>query len=77
MATITNTNYFSPTQIGGCSLWLDAADTNSITLNGSNVSQWNDKSGNVRHMFQPTTANQPYLVQNATNNLNGVRFEVG
>ncbi len=37
---------FAPTQISGCQLWLDAADSTSLTLSGSNVTQWNDKSGN-------------------------------
>ncbi len=40
-------------------LWLDAADTNTITLNGSTVSQWNDKSGNGRNAVQATASNQP------------------
>ena len=29
----------------GCSLWLDAADTTTLTLSGSNVTAWRDKSG--------------------------------
>lgn len=37
---------FRPTQISGCQIWLDAADANSLILSGSNVTQWNDKSGN-------------------------------
>ena len=37
--------FFTPTQISGCQLWLDAADTNTITLSGTNVTQWRDKSG--------------------------------
>lgn len=40
-------------------LWLDAADTSTITLNGSTVSQWADKSGNGRNFSQATAANQP------------------
>jgi hypothetical protein len=38
---------FLPTQIAGCQLWLDAADTSTIV--GSPVTQWNDKSGNDRN----------------------------
>lgn len=39
---------FSPRNIAGCSLWLDAADSSTITLSsGANVSTWNDKSGNA------------------------------
>jgi hypothetical protein len=40
-------------------LWLDAADTSTITASGSSVSQWNDKSGNARHFIQSTAASQP------------------
>lgn len=29
-------------------LWLDANDSSTITLNGSTVSQWRNKSGNDR-----------------------------
>lgn len=40
-------------------LWLDAEDAASITLNGSTVSQWDDKSGNGQHVSQATAAYQP------------------
>lgn len=39
--------------------WFDAADASTITLNGSTVSQWADKSGNGRHMTQSTASLQP------------------
>jgi hypothetical protein len=39
----------APTELAGCSLWLDASDASSITASGGLVSQWNDKSGNNRH----------------------------
>ena len=38
---------FSPSDIGGLSLWLDAADESTLTLSGSNVSEWRDKSINA------------------------------
>jgi surface protein len=40
-------------------LWLDAADASTITQSAGAVSQWNDKSGNGRHVTQATTAAQP------------------
>lgn len=46
---------FVPTDISTCRLWLDAADRSTITLSGSNVSQWNDKSGNNLHMTGRST----------------------
>lgn len=54
---------FSPTLVPGCVLWLDAADSRTITTSGSAVSQWSDKSGSSNHALQtnasyrPTTSN--------------------
>ena len=54
---------WTPAELGAdLALWLDAEDTASITLNGSTVSQWNDKSGNNYHMSQATGALQPRYV---------------
>ncbi|MBT8038211.1 MAG: InlB B-repeat-containing protein, partial [Verrucomicrobiae bacterium] len=39
--------------------WFDASDTNTITLNGGNVSQWADKSGNDNHASQGNSDRQP------------------
>jgi hypothetical protein len=36
---------FSPLNVSGCQMWLDAADLTTLSLSGSNVTQWNDKSG--------------------------------
>ena len=40
-------------------LWLDAADASTITLNGSTVSQWSDKSGTGNHMTNAIASSQP------------------
>ena len=53
--------------VGSLALWLDAADASTITLNGSTVSQWNDKSSNARHASQATVANQPTYTANGLN----------
>ncbi len=50
---------FDPRTIPGCQLWLDAADSRTITLNGSTVSTWTDKSTNTFSATQSTPANQP------------------
>ena len=51
---------FNPKSISGLSLWLDASDSSTITLNGSNVSQWRDKSGAAAPAAaQSTAASQP------------------
>ena len=39
-----------PTDIAGCEVWLDADDGATFTFGtGTEVQQWNDKSGNARH----------------------------
>jgi photosystem II stability/assembly factor-like uncharacterized protein len=38
-----------PTTIPGCQLWLDSADQTTLTLSGSTVTQWRDKSGQVNN----------------------------
>jgi len=49
-----------PSDLGAdLALWLDAEDTDSITLNGSTVSQWDDKSGNNRNASQASASLQP------------------
>lgn len=56
------TRPFQPIDIGRCQLWFDAADSSSLTLSGSNVTQWKDKSGNGYHVTQATGSNQPSYV---------------
>ena len=51
---------FEPNQLPGCQLWLDSQDSRTLTFSSSNiVSQWNDKSGNNRHVSQATVSAQP------------------
>ncbi|MFM6265549.1 MAG: hypothetical protein ACKPFA_03415 [Dolichospermum sp.] len=57
---------WTPVQMS-TALWLDAADSSTVTLNGGNVSQWNDKSGNGRHVSQSTAANQPTYTASGLN----------
>ena len=67
--------YWTPELLGSdLVLWLDAADASTITLNGSTVSQWNDKSGNGRNATQATSANQPVYTTNAINGLSVLTF---
>jgi hypothetical protein len=65
---------FTPTQISGCQLWLDAADTSSYRLSGANLTSWSDKSGTgktISFSGTPTykakaTGNLPSIVFNST-----------
>lgn len=59
---------WTPYSLGSSvALWLDATDAETITLNGSNVSQWDDRSGNNRHAAQSIATKQPVYVANAIN----------
>ena len=61
---------FSPTSIGGLQLWLDAADTSSMSFSsGSNISQWRDKSGSNNHATPTST---PVLTANSINGYQAV-----
>ena len=64
---------WTPAQIS-TALWLDAADSSTITTVGGAVSQWNDKSGNGRNATQATASNRPVLSANELNGLPVVRF---
>lgn len=48
-----------PDGIATLLLWFDAADEATITLNGSNVAQWDDKSANAVALAQSTASWQP------------------
>jgi len=39
--------------------WYDASDASTITESGGAVSQWDDKSGNLKHLTQGVGAQQP------------------
>jgi len=66
---------FTPLDISGLQLWLDADDSETITLNGSTVSQWDDKSGNDYHCVQGVASNQPTYATAAQNGRNVVRLD--
>jgi len=65
---------FNPSLISGCQIWLDAADTSSYTLSGTNLTSWSDKSGTGKTFsFSGTPtykansiANLPTVVFNTT-----------
>ena len=68
---------WTPANLSGLFLWLDAADASTITLNGSSVSQWNDKSGNNNHATQSTASDQPSYGTTTINTKNVVDFASG
>jgi hypothetical protein len=67
---------WTPAALGSnVAVWLDAADANTVVLNGSNVSQWNDKSGNGSHATQSTSAQQPTYSATSFSGQPGITFD--
>jgi len=69
-AVVPTTTIFNPLVINAfCSLWLDSRDLSTLTLSGSSVSRWADKSGNGYSFSQSDGSKQP------VHSSAGVRFE--
>lgn len=71
---VVSESTFSPSDLSGLKWWLDASDSSTITLNGSDVSQWNDKSTSGNNVVQATALNQPAYSLALQNGLNVVSF---
>jgi hypothetical protein len=68
--TQPQTGPWTPSRLGGAlQLWLDAADSTTLTTTASSVSQWRDKSGYGNNASQATAALQPTLTSTAINDL--------
>jgi hypothetical protein len=66
---------WTPALLGpGLVLWLDAADVDTVILNGSTVSQWSDKSGLGNHLSNATSATQPGYLATAFNSKPTLQF---
>lgn len=63
----TLNGFWTPSDIT-TSGWYDATDTDTITLNGSNVTQWDDKSGNGYDLVQTNGSKRPFY----TGDINGL-----
>lgn len=74
---------FSPTDIAGLQLWLDAttglfdatSGGSAVTTDGSSVARWEDQSGNGYHFEQGTSNNRPVLKTSVQNSKNVIRFD--
>lgn len=63
-----------PTEVAGCVLWLDAADTASIIKVEAGVSEWLDKSGGGAHVTQTDSAKRPISGTATLNGKNTLSF---
>lgn len=72
---LANVPSFDPLSIPNCVLWLDAQDASTVILNGGNVSEWQDKSGNGQHRQQATVVKQPpYVTSSPINGKPAIQF---
>jgi hypothetical protein len=63
---------FSPADLSP-QLWLDAADSSTITQSGGKVSQWNNK-GSLGNFTQSSSGSQPTTNASTLNGLNVIDF---
>jgi len=68
---------FSPAAIPNMLAWFDASDATSLTMSGSSVMQWGDRSGTGNNATQFLGVGSPVLVPNAVNGLPALQFGVG
>lgn len=69
---------WSPMELSAnLALWLDASDTSTIALSGSNVSQIKDKSLNARNLTQATGVFQPLYVASGVHGRPALQFAAG
>lgn len=61
--------------VSGYSLWLDAADTSTITSSSNAVSNWLDKSTNAYNFAQSTAAYKPTTNTRTINSKNVIDFD--
>lgn len=64
---------FTPESISGLQLWLDASDSSTISLSGSDVASWTDKSTNAYTVSEAT--NRPSIATAHLNSLDGIFFD--
>jgi hypothetical protein len=60
--------------VTGYNLWLDASYSPSLTLSGSLVSGWADRSINANNATQATSGDQPTYVASSQNGLGDIDF---
>ena len=66
---------YVPGPVAGYVVWLDASDTSTITVSGTAVTQWTDKSVNARTFTQGTAGNRPVSGVSTKNSRNVIDFD--
>jgi hypothetical protein len=77
LQSLTEVNALSePSDIAGLTMWLDAADTTTLTLTPTTFT-WTDKSATANNVFSTTTATSPTLSNFGTARRPSVYFGPG
>ena len=64
----------SPIPLTNLKAWYDASDTATISLSGSDVTQWNDKSANGYNLTQSNSSYRPQSGTRTINSLNVIDY---
>jgi hypothetical protein len=72
--SVTVSELWTPLALSDLSLWIDPSDSSTVFLNGSNIAQIDDKSGNARHFAQTNASLRPPLEVAGLNGLNVITF---
>ncbi len=85
IVTASSSAPFSPSDISGLTLWLDASDintlwqdtaaTSAVTTDSQLVARWDDKSGNSANVTCGTPADQPTYKTGIQNSLPSLLFD--
>lgn len=65
---------WTPARLRDVTVWLDAANEDTLSLDGNTVVSWQDSYGNNIAMTQPTVTRRPTLLEDSQNQLPGVSF---
>ena len=72
---LTYTAPFAPTTVSGCTLWLDGADTSTMTFSSSsNLATWRDKSTSL---YTASNFGTPVYAPNIQNTRGVIQFATG
>lgn len=74
LASAISGNLTPTAPVAGYTAWYDASDTATITLSGSDVTQWNDKSANGYNLTQPNSGFRPQSGTRTINSLNVIDY---
>jgi len=72
--TLVLTITAEPDDFANLAMWFDASDAANYALDGSEVTQWNDLSGNGRHAVPSNVSTRPEINLNAINGMPGIDF---